>query len=51
MKIESEVLRRLGMFPFWKGDVKALSTLDKLYQRAARNVERKSEEVKVKSER
>ena len=34
MKIESPVLRRLGPIPFWRGSVKCLDELQRIYTRA-----------------
>ena len=35
MKIESPVLRRLGPVPFWRGSVKCLDELQRIYKKAA----------------
>ena len=35
MKIESPVLKRLGPVPFWRGTVKCLDELQRIYKRAA----------------
>ncbi len=35
MKIESPVLRRLGPVPFWRGTVKCLDGLQRIYTKAA----------------
>ena len=35
MKIESPVLRRLGPVPFWRGTVKCLDELQRIYKKAA----------------
>ncbi len=35
MKIENPVLRRLGPVPFWRGSVKCLDELQRLYKKAA----------------
>ena len=32
MKIETPILKRLGPFPFWRGHIKFLSELDRIYQ-------------------
>ena len=34
MKIESPVLKRLGPVPFWRGSVKCLDELQRIYKRA-----------------
>ena len=34
MKIESPVLRRLGPVPFWRGTVKCLDELQRIYKKA-----------------
>ena len=35
MKIESPVLRRLGPLPFWRGTVKCLDELQRIYNKAS----------------
>ena len=35
MKIESAVLRRLGPVPFWRGTVKCLDELQRIYKKAS----------------
>ena len=35
MKIESPVLRRLGPVPFWRGTVKCLDELQRIYKKAS----------------
>ena len=35
MKIESTVLRRIGSVPFWRGSVKCLPELERMYRKAA----------------
>ena len=35
MKIESPVLRRLGPVPFWRGSVKCLDELQRIYKKAS----------------
>ena len=35
MKIESPVLRRLGPVPFWRGTVKCLEELQRIYKKAS----------------
>ena len=35
MKIESAVLRRIGPVPFWRGSVKCLAELQRIYKKAA----------------
>ena len=35
MKIESPVLRRLGPVPFWRGTIKCLDELQRIYKRAS----------------
>lgn len=35
MKIESPVLKRLGPVPFWRGGVKCLDELQRIYRQAA----------------
>ena len=32
MKIESEVLKRLGPVPFWRGEKKCLAELERIYK-------------------
>ena len=39
MKIESAVLRRLGPVPFWRGSVKCLDELQRIYKKAAEAAE------------
>lgn len=34
MKIETPVLRRLGPVPFWRGTVKCLDELERIYRKA-----------------
>lgn len=34
MKIESPVLKRLGPVPFWRGNVKCLTELERIYRKA-----------------
>ena len=34
MKIETPVLRRLGPVPFWRGEMKCLYELERIYRRA-----------------
>ncbi len=34
MKIDSPVLKRLGPIPFWRGNVKCLSELNRIYKQA-----------------
>lgn len=34
MKIESPVLRRLGPVPFWRGEKKCLTELNRIYAKA-----------------
>jgi len=41
MKVESPVLRRLGPVPFWRGAVKCLDELQRIYRKAAEAAERK----------
>ena len=35
MKIETPILRRLGPVPFWRGELKCLDELERVYRRAA----------------
>ncbi|MBQ6457441.1 MAG: hypothetical protein IJJ51_01400 [Kiritimatiellae bacterium] len=35
MKIESNVLKRLGPVPFWRGEQKCLDALEIIYRKAA----------------
>jgi hypothetical protein len=35
MKIESDVLKRLGPVPFWRGTGKCLNELEKIYRKAS----------------
>lgn len=35
MKIETPVLKRLGPIPFWRGTVKCLAELERIYRKAA----------------
>ena len=41
MKIETPILRRLGSIPFWRGSVKCLDELERVYRRAAAAAEAK----------
>ena len=41
MKNESPVLKRLGPVPFWRGQVKCLDALRKMYERAAEAARRR----------
>ena len=34
MKIESSVLKRLGPVPFWRGEKKCLTELNRIYKKA-----------------
>jgi len=34
MKIETPVLKRLGPIPFWRGTVKCLNELERIYRKA-----------------
>ena len=34
MKIESPVLKRLGPVPFWRGEKKCLTELNRIYKKA-----------------
>jgi len=34
MKIETPVLKRLGPVPFWRGQVKCLDELERIYRKA-----------------
>ena len=34
MKIESPVLKRLGPVPFWRGEKKCLTELNRIYRKA-----------------
>lgn len=34
MKTETPLLKRLGPIPFWRGEKKCLSELDRLYKKA-----------------
>lgn len=34
MKIETPILKRLGPVPFWRGQVRCLDELQRIYQRA-----------------
>lgn len=35
MKIETPILKRLGPVPFWRGTVRCLDELQRIYNRAA----------------
>ncbi|MBO7683279.1 MAG: hypothetical protein J6T51_00960 [Kiritimatiellae bacterium] len=39
MKIETPILRRLGPVPFWRGELKCLDELERIYRRAAAHAE------------
>ena len=39
MKIETPTLRRLGPVPFWRGELKCLDELERIYRRAAARAE------------
>ena len=41
MKIESSVLRRLGPIPFWRGTVKCLDELQRIYKKASESAAQK----------
>lgn len=43
MKIETPILKRLGPVPFWRGTVKCLDELQKIYKRAGEAARRKLE--------
>ena len=35
MKVETPILKRLGPVPFWRGQVKCLDALERIYRKAA----------------
>lgn len=35
MKVETPILRRLGPVPFWRGSVKCLEELERIYRKSA----------------
>lgn len=43
MKVESDVLRRLGPVPFWRGTGKCLDELGKIYRKASEACRRRLE--------
>jgi len=43
MKIESPVLRRLGPVPFWRGSVRCLDELQRIYKKAAESAAQRLE--------
>ena len=51
MKIETPVLKRLGPIPFWRGSVKCLDELERIYRKARTAAESIRSPEKLESRR